>query len=68
LGANAKPHTRACYDCGNYLELYEIDMEKGTRILRCPVCGLFHFYKKDFFGGWKTLKVTKDPSRVESPE
>jgi uncharacterized C2H2 Zn-finger protein len=48
--------------------LYEIDMEKGTRILRCPVCGLFHFYKKDFFGGWKTLKVTKDPSRVESPE
>lgn len=46
-----------CVDCESPLELYEIDFKKGSRIMQCTRCGLFHFYKKDFFGNWKLMKV-----------
>ncbi len=58
-----KEETRAgkCYDCGGPLALYEIDLEKSTKILLCQNCGLFHFYKKDFVGKYKLMKVSKNP-------
>jgi transcription elongation factor Elf1 len=49
-----------CYDCGSPLELYEIDMKKSTKILLCKNCGLFHFYKKNFVGNYKLIKVSKN--------
>jgi len=52
-----KTYIGKCVDCGSPLELYEIDYEKGRRIMQCPQCGLYHFYKKDFFGKWKLVKA-----------
>jgi len=49
-----------CYECGGPLELFEIDMQKGTRIMKCQVCALYHFYKKDFLSNWKLSKVSKE--------
>ena len=57
-----KKHTGKCYDCEGQLELVEFDVKKGTRIMKCQVCGLYHFHKKDLFGGWKLLKVSKKPN------
>ncbi len=57
-----RKHTGKCYDCGGELELIEFDVRKGTRIMICQKCGLYHFYNKDFLGGWKLLKVSKKPS------
>jgi hypothetical protein len=57
-----KKHTGKCYDCEGLLELIELDVEKGTRIMMCQRCGLYHSYKKDFFGSWKLLKVSKNPN------
>jgi hypothetical protein len=54
-----KKHTGKCYDCGGLLELVEFDVKKGTRIMKCQECGLYHFHKKELFGGWKLLKVSK---------
>ena len=62
---NDKRITGTCIDCSNNLELFEIDMEKDTKIMKCTSCGLFHFYKKGLLGGWRILKVSKDPSRVQ---
>lgn len=55
-------HTGECYDCGGPLELVEFDVKKGTRIMKCQECGLYHFHKKELFGGWKLLKVSKKPN------
>ena len=52
-------HTGECYDCGGLLELAELDIEKGTRIMKCQNCGLLHYYKKDLLGRWKLLRVSK---------
>jgi|YelNatPaOPRAMG01_1025707.scaffolds.fasta_scaffold76919_4 hypothetical protein len=57
---NMKKHTGKCFDCGGPLELIEFNIQKGTKIMKCQECNLLHFYRKDFFGGWKLLKVTKD--------
>jgi len=54
-----RKHTGKCVDCGNLTELFELDVRKGTRILKCQKCGLLHLYKKDFFGGWRFLKATR---------
>lgn len=54
-----KKHTGKCYDCGGLLELVEFDVKKGTRIMKCQECGLYHFHRKELFGGWKLLKVSK---------
>ncbi len=58
-GESARKHTGKCYDCEGHLELVEFDVQKGTRIMICQDCGLYHLHKKDLFGGWKLLKVTK---------
>jgi len=52
-------HTGKCADCKGVLELLELDVRKGTRILVCQRCGLLHHYKKNIFGNWKFLKATK---------
>lgn len=54
-------HTGKCCDCSGPLELFEVDMQKSTKIMACHNCGLFHYYKKDFFGNYKLLKATKIP-------
>lgn len=59
LNGKSKRHTGKCYDCEGALELVEFDVRKGTRIMRCQECGMYHFQKKDLFGGWKLLKVSK---------
>lgn len=48
-----------CIDCGSPLELFELDLAKGRRVMQCTRCGLYHFYKKDFFGKWKLVKAGK---------
>lgn len=52
-----------CYDCGGLLELAELDIKKGTRIMKCQECSLFHYYKKDLLGRWTLLKVSKYTDR-----
>jgi hypothetical protein len=54
-----KKHTGKCFDCEGQIELVEFDVKKGTRIMQCQKCGLYHFFRKDFFGGWTFLKVSK---------
>jgi len=41
------------------LELFEIDFQRGTGVLQCQKCGVYHFYRKRAFGRWKLLKATK---------
>jgi uncharacterized Zn finger protein len=55
-----RKHTGICYDCGGPLELFEFDIKKDTKIMKCQNCGLFHYYKKDLLGKWKLLKVSKN--------
>ncbi|MEM3577040.1 MAG: hypothetical protein QXX51_01095 [Candidatus Bathyarchaeia archaeon] len=57
--AEEKRHLGKCFDCGGITELVELDVKRGTKIMRCQVCGLFHFYQKDLLGRWKLLKVSK---------
>ena len=57
-----------CFDCGGQVELMERDFQKGTKIVRCRDCYLFHLYKKDFLGGWKLMKVSKAPLSTREPE
>ena len=52
-------HTGKCYDCSGPLELIEVDMQNSTKIMACQNCGLFHYFKKDFFGNYKLLKASK---------
>jgi len=54
-----KKHVGKCFDCDGPTELVELDVNKGTKIMQCQVCGLFHFYKKDFLGRWRLVKVSK---------
>ncbi len=56
-GENEKAYGGECIDCRSSLELYEVDFERGQRIMQCTRCGLYHFYKKDFFGKWKLVKA-----------
>jgi len=56
-----KKHTGKCFDCSGSLVLFEIDMQKSTKIMLCQSCGLFHYYKKDFIGNYKLTKVSKTP-------
>jgi len=55
-----KRHTGTCFDCGGPLELVELDIQKNTKTMQCQNCGLFHFYKKDFLGKHRLLKVSKN--------
>ncbi len=58
----ARKHTGRCYDCNGPLELFEMNLDKSTKIMLCQNCGLYHFYKKDFIGQYKLTKVSKDPT------
>ncbi len=58
----SKKHTGKCYDCNGPLELFEMNLDKSTKIMLCQNCGLYHFYKKDFIGQYKLIKVSKDPT------
>ncbi|MEM2911965.1 MAG: hypothetical protein QW146_05615 [Candidatus Bathyarchaeia archaeon] len=51
--------TGKCVDYSSSLELYEIDFDKGKRIMQCTRCGLYHFYKEDFLGNGSLLKPEK---------
>jgi len=61
----SKKHTGKCYDCGGPLELFEMNLDKSTKIMLCQNCGLYHFYKKDFIGTFKLTKVSKNPSLTQ---
>jgi len=63
IGDQKKRHTGECLDCGGPLELVELDIKKGRRVLQCQRCGLLHFYKKAIFGGWKFFRATKNLSK-----
>lgn len=65
---NAKKHTGKCYDCGGTLELFELDMKNSTKTMLCQSCGMFHFYKKDFLGNYKLIKVSKDRNAEKTPQ
>ena len=54
-----KKHTGKCIDCDGILELFELDVQKGTRVLRCQTCDLDHHYNKNIVGKWKFIKATK---------
>ena len=56
-GENEKKYSGSCIDCKSPLDLFEVDFEKGRRIMHCTNCSLYHFYKKDFFGNWKLKKT-----------
>ncbi len=58
----ARKYTGKCYDCSGPLELFEMNLDKSTKIMLCQNCGLYHFYKKDFIGQYKLTKVSKDPT------
>jgi uncharacterized Zn finger protein len=47
-----------CVDCSGPLELYELNVRKGTKVLRCQKCGLFHHYKKNILG-WNLIRAAK---------
>ena len=54
--------TGNCFDCGGTVELFEMNMDKSTKVMFCKNCELYHFYKKDFLGTYKLIKVSKNPS------
>ncbi len=56
-----RKHTGKCFDCSGALMLFEIDMQKSTKIMICQNCGLFHYYRKDFIGNYKLTRVSKVP-------
>jgi len=56
-GEKKKKHGK-CVDCGGPTELYEWDVKKGIRILRCQRCGFLHYYKKDILG-WKLIRASR---------
>ena len=59
LRSQPKAHIGRCQNCNYPLELYEIDIRKSTRIMRCEQCGMLHFYKKDIVGKWRLFRATK---------
>jgi predicted nucleic-acid-binding Zn-ribbon protein len=59
LSSKQKLHTGKCQNCGYTLELYEIEIKKSRRVMRCERCGMLHFYKKDILGRWSLYKASK---------
>lgn len=59
LTERGRSYIGKCIDCGSSLELYEINLERGTKVLQCQQCSLFHYYKKGLLGRWKLVKATK---------
>lgn len=59
LGSPTKVHTGKCQNCGYALELYEMDVKKSVKVMRCERCGLLHYYKKDIVGKWRLQRAAK---------
>ena len=59
-----RKHTGICYDCGGSLELFEFDIKKDTKIMKCQNCGLFHYYKKDLLGSGNSSKSPKTRAKL----
>lgn len=66
-GEDGKAFKGKCAGCGSALELYEIDFEKGRKIMKCIKCGLFHLYKRDFLGKWKLAKAGPASDSLREP-
>ena len=67
-GESGRTYTGKCVDCGSPLVLYEMDFEKNRRVMQCTRCGLFHLYKKDFFGRWKLVKAGRVSDLLRKPK
>jgi len=48
-----------CKCCGSSLELYELDVRRSQKILKCQRCGALHLYKKNIVGKWRLEKAQK---------
>jgi len=59
LGPRPKVHAGKCQNCGYALELYEMDVKKSMKVMRCERCGVLHFYKKDIMGKWRLQRAAK---------
>ena len=59
LSSQPKLHTGKCQNCGYALELYEMDVKRSKRVMRCERCGMLHFYKKDIVGKWRLFRAAK---------
>ncbi len=59
LNGRPRLHAGKCQNCGYALELYEMDVKKGMKVMRCERCGMMHFYKKDLIGKWRLYKAAK---------
>jgi len=59
LGPRPKVHGGKCQNCGYALELYEMDVKKSMKVMRCERCGVLHFYKKDIMGKWRLQRAAK---------
>jgi len=54
-----KRHMGKCVNCSNPLELYEIDVRRSMKVMRCERCGMLHYYKKDIVGKWRLQRAQK---------
>jgi len=59
LSPRPKLHLGKCQNCGYALELYEMDVKKSMKVMKCERCGLLHYYKKDIVGKWRLQKAAK---------
>lgn len=59
LSSTPKLHKGKCQNCGYVLDLYEMDVKKSVKVMRCERCGMLHFYKKDLIGKWHLLRAAK---------
>jgi hypothetical protein len=53
-----------CLDCGKDLHLFELNVDRQVKIMKCEECGIYHIYSKDAFGNWKIKKATKDAAHI----
>jgi predicted nucleic-acid-binding Zn-ribbon protein len=59
LGSRSMVHGGKCQNCGYALELYEINVKKSSKVMKCERCGLLHFYRKDIVGKWRLQSASK---------
>ncbi len=59
LAGKPRLHPGKCQNCGYALDLYEMDVKKRMKVMRCDRCGMMHVYKKDLIGKWRLLKAAK---------
>jgi len=59
VGSHPKLHGGKCQNCGYALELYEMDVKRRCKTMRCERCGLLHYYRKDIVGKWRLQRAAK---------